>query len=345
MLKLRYIDALRGWAILLIMMTNISLIGSGGYHWLVQSFLTFGNKGIQLFFVISAFTLFLSYNNQKTNDIHSVRNFYLRRLFRIAPMYYLAFAYYFWQKIILCGNYYSPASLLASLTFLNGVSPYWMNGIIPGTPTIVVEMAFYTILPFLALKIKNLNQAFYFTITAYLVAVTLRFFLGINSPIENIRLWEGFLYLNFINQLPAFGLGIIAYFIVIRKDRNFAPVNYLILAFLLIGCRIWDFLIPNSYCYSIGFMMLIYVLSIKEFKCIVNRATTFIGKISYSIFYIHFAVQFWMIKSGVFNLLPSNMYISLIIKFCIILAFTIPISWFTWRYIEEPLRNLGKKLI
>jgi peptidoglycan/LPS O-acetylase OafA/YrhL len=344
-MRIKYIDALRGWAILLIIVMNISLMGESNYHWLIESLFAFGNKGIQLFFVISAFTLFLSYKNQKTEDVNTIRNFYLRRFFRIAPMYYLAFIYFFWQKCILNNNIYSFSSIIASLTFLNGLSPYWINGLVPGTHTIVIVMAFYVLLPLFVLKIKNLNQAFCFTFFAYLVAVFTRFFLRLNSPIENESLWCSFLYLNFINQLPCFGIGIIAYFIVIEKDRKFSPINYLAITLLFIGCIIWNFLIPKSYCYSIGFMIAIYSLSLKEFTFFVNPFTSFLGKISYSVFYIHFAIAFWMIKSGFADSLPFNSYVNFIIKLVVLLMITCPLAWLSYKYVENTTQKWGKQFI
>jgi peptidoglycan/LPS O-acetylase OafA/YrhL len=343
--KLRYIDALRGWAILLIMMAQVGRLVGNDYHWLVENFIFFGDKGIQLFFVISAFTLFHSTNSRLLQGDYSVKSFYLRRFFRIAPMYYLALVYYIWQKGYVCHMQIPTGQIFAGLTFTSGFSPFWIDGIVPGTHTVVVEMMFYALLPLLVLKIKNINQAFRFTFIAYVIAVFLRYFLRLHSPIENEELWRNFLYLNLINQLPNFGIGIIAYFLILKNDRNLSMLNLLILTLLLIGSVIWEFLIPNSYYYSAGFLLLLFILSRNEFACIVNKFTVFIGKISYSVFLIHFAFSFALIKSGLFYVLSDNIYLRFIFSYLLILAATIPFAWLSYRFIETPFRNLGEKII
>lgn len=51
-----------------------------------------GQRGVALFFIVSAFTLFLSYDNRK-EERHPTRNFFIRRFFRLAPMAFLSWRY------------------------------------------------------------------------------------------------------------------------------------------------------------------------------------------------------------------------------------------------------------
>ena len=50
-----------------------------------------GKYGVQLFFIASAFTLFLS--RHRRSEVGN-KNFFIRRFFRIAPMYYLGIILY-----------------------------------------------------------------------------------------------------------------------------------------------------------------------------------------------------------------------------------------------------------
>jgi peptidoglycan/LPS O-acetylase OafA/YrhL len=85
------LDSLRGIAIL-----GVVLVHSSRRHDIplpigahVGQVAFSGQRGVALFFVVSAFTLFLSNDNRK--DEHSpVLNFFIRRVFRLAPMFYLA---------------------------------------------------------------------------------------------------------------------------------------------------------------------------------------------------------------------------------------------------------------
>src|SRR5215469_17085949 len=61
-------------------------------HLLLNSFLYFGRYGVTLFFVLSGFLLFMPFAKallfEKTWP--STRQFYVRRVFRIVPAYYLS---------------------------------------------------------------------------------------------------------------------------------------------------------------------------------------------------------------------------------------------------------------
>jgi peptidoglycan/LPS O-acetylase OafA/YrhL len=82
-----YIDALRGYAILMVIGVH-----SGFYFSNLPpsttAIVSMGARGVQLFFVASAMTLFMSW---KVRD-DGAKAFYIRRLFRIAPMFYLSMA-------------------------------------------------------------------------------------------------------------------------------------------------------------------------------------------------------------------------------------------------------------
>src|SRR4051812_26086677 len=86
--KLSYIDALRGIAVLFVISVHHGMVFR--QLPLVQSISGFGQMGVQLFFVASAYTLCLSASRRA----EPTKNFYLRRFFRIAPLYYFAIVLY-----------------------------------------------------------------------------------------------------------------------------------------------------------------------------------------------------------------------------------------------------------
>ena len=68
-----YIDALRGWAIFGVVITHVgSLIGYSG---IFSPLIGRGGLGVQLFFMISAFTIFYSLDNSKDKERFPVGNF------------------------------------------------------------------------------------------------------------------------------------------------------------------------------------------------------------------------------------------------------------------------------
>jgi len=91
--KLDYIDALRGIAALSIVIYHIYATIGSITDWaypiqiMPERFISLTLAGIPLFFIISAFTLYLSLKN-KAGEKRKFLKFYLRRFFRIAPLFY-----------------------------------------------------------------------------------------------------------------------------------------------------------------------------------------------------------------------------------------------------------------
>ncbi len=86
-----YIDALRGYAILLVIAVHTSQVAVDLGH-ISRTLLDQGARGVQLFFVTSALTLMMS----RASRNEGVWQFYARRFFRIALMFWLAIAYFVW---------------------------------------------------------------------------------------------------------------------------------------------------------------------------------------------------------------------------------------------------------
>jgi len=77
MKKLEFIDALRGLAILGVILVHTGYsIGLSGDK-LLNDIVGSGAKGVQLFFIASAFTLFRSYKNRSVIEHHTIVNFFI----------------------------------------------------------------------------------------------------------------------------------------------------------------------------------------------------------------------------------------------------------------------------
>ena len=96
--KLDYVDALRGMAILAVVLVHCDQHGTNVFPTIFHSIFSNGAMGVQLFYVRSAFTLFRSCDRRGGRELYPNRNFFIRRFFRIAPMYWLGIAYYLWQN-------------------------------------------------------------------------------------------------------------------------------------------------------------------------------------------------------------------------------------------------------
>src|SRR5580658_7481349 len=86
-----YIDALRGYAILMVIAVHTAQSFPDLPNPLAEV-LKQGARGVQLFFVTSALTLSMSWVARH----ESAADFYTRRLFRIAPMFWIAIVFFLW---------------------------------------------------------------------------------------------------------------------------------------------------------------------------------------------------------------------------------------------------------
>lgn len=333
--KYKYIDALRGVAILLVIMVHCSQ--RFDLPPLINQLMQIGPKGVQLFFIISAFTLFLSINKRREKEKFYVFNFFLRRFFRIAPLYYLGIIYFGLTNDLFQGNYFPE--VITNILFVHGISPYLIFSIVPGGWSITVEMMFYLLVPFLSKKIKTANQALNFLLISYVFSLIFRvILLKINSVVD-VELMNRFLYSNLINQLPVFALGFLSYFIIIKKDFCLNIYSLFISLSILIAHLIWGGFLTNTIIYSITWFFLIYILSVKEFKILVNTFFISLGKISYSAYLIHFAVL------GLVDKLIIYSDYNFVFIFTAVIVSTFMLSRISYIIIEIPFMKLGKKFL
>jgi peptidoglycan/LPS O-acetylase OafA/YrhL len=355
MKKLDYVDALRGLAILGVIMVHTAQYGHSNVPKIIANIISQGARGVQLFYLASAFTLFLSFKNRLTKEKAPIRNFFLRRFFRIAPMYYIGICYYLLQDGL--GPRYwlgdqthiTVLNIISNFTFLHGFNPYWINSLVPGGWSIGVEMTFYAVLPLLFSRVKNLNQAFKFFIFSVIIRVLLQLFFMKFQLISDDSLWSNYLFLYFPSQLPVFCLGILLYFIIIENEsiRNISGKSILVFSGLLLlaqfGTGIQLFF-PIHVLFGIGFLILGLGLSTFQFTLIVNPIVSYIGKISFSMYLVHFAVLYWLTRLNFIDYLDNGI-LNYILRFSIVSVLTILVSTILYKTVEVPFQEIGKKII
>ena len=353
MTKLKYVDVLRGLAILAVLMVHCSLYSSQEHFPdIIASILANGTMGVQLFFVASAFTLFLSMDKRSEIEKYPKLNFFIRRFFRIAPMYYVGICYYIWQNGFGPGYWLGDApgisigNVLANIFFVHGFNPYWITSIVPGGWSIAVEMMFYCLVPLLFVKIKNTQQACIFVFITLFIRMVLEVFFHRFQLISFDQLWADYLFFYLPSQLPVFALGILFYYIVKEDYRlTISPVLILLTSLALIGQFVGLPVLPDHILFGIAFLVLGIALSKSAFPFLENPVLLHIGKISYSMYVVHFAVLHWMEKLNLINYPASDSLVNFGIRFLIVIVLTVLISTLFYQFIEVPMQNVGKRLI
>lgn len=301
--KFDWVDALRGYAILMVIMIHCSHFFLDGPLYL-KSITKLGDLGVMLFFIASSFTLFNSYQIRSATEGKFVTLFFLiRRFFRIAPLYYLCGVFYMVVGLFFHSRWAQPPfdviKLFANYLFLNGIYLPAINYIPPGGWSIGVEMLFYLSIPFLFRKIKNFNTALRFLLLSIFFSFLLQFilyFLIVNytsySWLE-LRGWQ--LYFWLPNQFPVFCFGILLFYTTKLKSKH--SDYFICLSFILIA--IFNtfnfkldfpyFFLQREYFFSIAFFIFSYSISNTKYTFLIKPINK-LGKLSFSAYLLHFFI-------------------------------------------------------
>lgn len=345
------LDGLRFFAFLLVFIHHHSLFSKIPYLSILH---TDGWVGVDLFFALSAFlfTKLLIIEFEKTKKI-DFRKFYLRRLFRIWPIYFLfigfsAALYLFINESI---GYNIGIRIIGLFTFSDNIMTaiYGYNPLpyIAHLWTITYEEQFYIFIPIIILLLvqASFKRKLIIAISIFILFNGIRFALiAYNVPhpaiwvlpithFESIILgiiigFGGFDF--FLKRIKPFMIGLIGilFFVLLCLLPDINNISYwLIVSYTFVG-------ISTS-------MVLLSVLKSDYLKIFFSKKLfVFLGKRSYGLYVYH------LLGNGVASVmikeipgLPSNSLASFIYS----LTFTIIVSIISYKLIETPFLKLKKK--
>lgn len=349
--KFQYIDSLRGIAILLVIIVHIDNLFDNVFQTYYPSsiyqFVRNGQLGVQLFFVVSALTLTMSWYN-RADEPNKIRNFFIRRFFRIAPLFYIAIIYFTFDRFLgfdilnIDFSDIPKKGIITSFLFVNGFFPLLINSLVPGGWSITVEFMFYAVCPLLLLKIKNINSSIKFTLLCLLICYFINTYI-----LGNLTMHDEFLYYNIVSQLPIFSLGILCYWFMNRQEDTISRGSWALLAIVVfIFC--YETL-PYHFVYSLIFLLLVIIQSSNSYHFLSNKILAQIGKVSFSMYLVHFAVISQLERLKWSELLQvnsnANSVFYFVITYLVVFFISFLISNLSYKYIEVPGQNLGKRLI
>jgi peptidoglycan/LPS O-acetylase OafA/YrhL len=310
-----------------------------------------GTNGVYLFFVLSGFLItYLLLKEKDKNQSISLKKFYLRRIHRIWPLYYLVILIAFVLIPALANNEifqltptsyrqicnpsnYDAKSILSYIFFLPNLV-FRMGTIVVGGShlwSVGVEEQFYLAWPLLILIFsrKRLLASFFFLIAIFVF----------------LNLFE-IKFLSFLAQLIPFEFmaigGVGGYFFWSRQSEvgsYFNSKRILIISvaliFLLLFVSIGPRYVQNMF---LGVLFLALILSTIQDSnsfAIRNRLLSFLGKISYGIYMYHpfvlflvfpFANRFFNAQS---NVVAYNLFV-----YFFVCSITIFLSYISYKYFE-----------
>jgi peptidoglycan/LPS O-acetylase OafA/YrhL len=354
--KLNHIDLLRGVAVILVVITHVALTDLNISE-VSRARLIFGQLGVQLFFFLSAYTLCRSMNVRREQNY--IRNFYIRRFFRIAPLYYTGIVLYSLVAHIPALNlggplskteFYTAGNILLNLSFLHSFVSSAYNSIVPGGWSIGTEMLFYLMFPALFLlygKIKNPGLLYLIPVIAFILANI--YMVAEYQAVEDAVFTDHFYFAFLLNQLPVFALGISYFFLERTTPLKISPLISMAAFLLLFGVA---FLLSRKLAHNINLTIFIAGISFGFLFNFFKRANFHlpllhrIGQLSFSIYIFHFlfayplAYKISTLISGTLNATTV-----LVINFIVSLSLSAVVAMLSEKFIEKPGINLGKKLI
>lgn len=357
--RLDWLDALRGWAIFSVVVVHCGQVADSSG--VVGKLAATGQYGVQLFFVISALTISITYESHasKYGSWWQVKaGWLIKRFFRIAPLYYVASVMYpVRDYLIYLGSHHSygrvPQLLpwLSNILFVHTWVPSGNNSVVPGGWSIGVEMFFYLLVP-LIWMVSRKHRAW---------VLSAGVFAGLATTFVVAKIATGaffvedasFLYYWFPTQAPVFALGLIFYMYGCHRLgeglSGLVRTGFVAIALMFVSagvyCGTWAHtapaLAPTIIC--IGFLLIIASLGGWTRALLVRRPMIFLGQISYSVYIFHFAML--SVSKYLLHLLLSEHHtIPIIPTIALTLAGACCIGVISKRFVEDPAIRVGAKL-
>jgi len=311
---------IRGLAIVAVIFYHAFMIG-GFYGLSPIADSVFGNlgKAVQLFFMISAFSLMTGYHD-RLNNRDEIVSFYKRRIVKLMPLFALVLAIF--VIINICVS--TPTSVYEIIGTLSGwfaLMPQYQESLVMAGWTIGILAIFYFIFPIINLLVDNTKKVLVFVGFSVVMYIIYTQYYGVGVELERI---------NIFKQLPYFAIGILLYYVkervydfFKRKSLFFVLCVFfeiLGIVLLLLG---FQYLLPLSF-----FCMLLIQIYGNDFIT-TNRVSSFLGSISFELYLLHMVAYKLLYIFGYFDMLRNNFnsnYILLLLDFLPVLALTILFS-------------------
>lgn len=359
------LNALRFFAASLVILMHLkSNLSSFGYTTLPElGLFSKGLTAVSFFFVLSGFLItYLLFQEEKQTKTINIRAFYLRRIYRIWPLYFLVTSigiFFYWYALPYLGiefdvKYDKPTALFLYLFFGANVinSLYHVGGILHVTWSIAVEEQFYLIWAPLFKKFKKRIHLILWVILIISLIVNIFNKLNLFQLTEGWQLFVDTLQFHYmcIGGLFAFYLyhhksKLLSYSVFSRKSWQ-VILTVFILGYLIFYQKTnWlepILILPQGFLF--GWLIVNISSNRKALFHLENSFFNHLGKISYGLYMYHMIIVYalsFVVKAyfpvETFGILHLIGYVSLVF------GITILIAHLSFKYLEKPLILKGSK--
>lgn len=349
------LDGLRGIAILLVVFYhNFGFINYFFFGWL----------GVDLFFVLSGFliTNILLNTVDKTNYL---RNFFLRRILRIFPLYYAVLIICFFLipafgSSVIDLSFYTQNQLWFWFYFQNWLFIFKTppNNFLVHFWSLAVEEQFYLVWPLIILLIKNPKRLLVLVFLVLLIVLMIRLTLWLYK-IEELSYFSLYTF----TRIDGLCVGCIIAFLQ-RTSSSFLEKYTTPIVLALAVANFVFYFINSSYQFSfpylaiIGYTTFAIIIGFGVYESTTGRnriidaflgigILKFFGKISYGLYIFHWPVYILLLpvtKNLLNNLFPMSQVFMQIVSSVVVTSIAIFISFCSYRYFEKYFLDLKSKL-
>jgi peptidoglycan/LPS O-acetylase OafA/YrhL len=336
-IRLEFVDALRGLAALYVFAYHLLLQPYLNAPRVVQLVANSGVSGVALFFVASAFTLCHALRSRQ-GEPRAITRFYVRRFFRIAPLFYSWLAFMIWQNGV-------PDTLSLDVLFAFNFVPSAVWGTVPLSWTLGVEMVFYAVFPLLFRYVNSFGRAAVFV--AMSLPVAFAFEATTDEYISSPSVAFQFANCGILAHLPAFAFGMLCYYGLPKLRGRVSGWPFLVVFSGLFADMLYlNVRYPNSLpggVWGAVYAPLVIGLGLTPIRAVVNPLTRGLGTISYSLYLNHPHVldRLHSVYRSILQFTYGGSYLVAFVLAAVVLAV---FSYVTYRLIERPGMAAGSWL-
>ena len=301
-----------------------------------------GKYGVQIFFVISGYTIAATY--LKAGQF---KPYFVRRLMRIAPLYYVAVLLFF--TLIVTGAMVQPYfmqlygsqpdawNLISHLTFLSAWDARVANSLIGVEWTIPVEIFWYAVLPFL-LPWRLTPRGFATVFFALLVLS------GITRAVGELWLPKHAAHFMPTTYGAYFFLGAWCYHMRAKllTDDGFNSARWLAAGYVIFVLALLTKTGMSAALMAVATALIIVSYRVRPGTAQVLRSRPFVlvGSVSYSIYLWHLLIVYLCVRylDGTYAELPE------LARFALVSGATLVLSIISYLLIERPTNAMGHRL-
>lgn len=357
--RLSGIESLRAYAAIAVIMSHLISVGGASVPEYLDFILIRFPLGVPLFFAVSGFSLAYGYTGRLFSE-NDIKSYFVRRLARIAPLFYLMLAvqlFIFWFEHNIK---FSLMDILINIAFVFNFVPHMTDGIVLASWSIGVEIAFYVLLPVILLTNRSVFSSLALLILSIILAN--QFYVSM-KPVETKYL--SFIWHNLITNLPYFMWGMLGYSTYVAlsstlRERYIAASSWTMIIFAFLSPIIlhkegslFNYLLDKNMrwvwsCLLGAPLFLVCVaMALHPAKVFSHAVTRYLGKVSFSLYLIHPIILIKLNQFGCYRWLyeffGENLVIAYLASFTVSIALITAISSLTFRFIETPGMNWGKR--